>query len=75
MTAVRMIIIGTNTFPGRATKQFYASPRADKQSIICLVIGTSRDAAALMSSFDQFKQYTTFLLLAMKTRKRIITHD
>ena len=27
--------------------------------MICLVIGTSRDAAALMSSFDQFKQYTT----------------
>ena len=63
MTAVRMIIIGTNTFPGRATKQFYASPRADKQSIICLVIGTSRDAAALMSSFDQFKEAQKGFLL------------
>ena len=29
----------------------------------CLVMGTSRDAAALMSSLDQFKLYTTFLLL------------
>ena len=31
----------------------------------CLVMGISRDAAALMSSFDQFKLYTTFLLLQM----------
>ena len=68
MIAVSRIIIGTGTFPGKANKQCYASPRADKQSIICLVIGTSRDAAALMSSFDQFQQYTTFLLLSMKTR-------
>ena len=63
MITVRRIVHSNSTCPGRANKQVYASPRAAKQSIICLVIGTSRDAAALMSSFDQFKQYTTFLLL------------
>ena len=63
MMAVRRIITTNSTFPGRASKQLFASPRAARQSMICLVIGTSRDAAALMSSFDQFKQYTTFLLL------------
>lgn len=38
-------------------------------------MGTSRDAAALMSSFDQFKQWTTFLLLEMKARTDIIEHN
>ena len=64
-----------STFPGRGIiKQLYASPIAAKQSMICLVIGTSLDAAALMSSFDQFKQYTTFLLLWMKLPKQIIKY-
>lgn len=62
-----MIISDSHTLLRRASRQyFYVSPRVNKQSMACLVMGTSRDAAALMSSLDQFTQYTTFLLLRWK---------
>lgn len=72
MVIMGMIVSDNPTLLRRASWQyFYVSPRVNKQSMACLVMGTSRDAAALMSSLDQFGQYTTFLLLQIGRGSRL----